>query len=181
MRFKILASLMAVAAAAACNEASNVTTGPDFKPGVPGTGASNFGTATASIVSNGRLRVDFTQGGVGNNNVDYTLTADATIVWGCINGGSNHPRAANKESFESSVEGGGSFEPRNGQISGAIFAPGLNQTAPSDDQPTEFSCPSGQTAVFFSVAYENIVLTNTIAGNSTDPTPDPISRVFFQP
>jgi hypothetical protein len=116
-----------------------------------------------------RLGRQLDERGLGNENVDYTLTADATALYACLNRGGNHPQAANKEAFEGQVSGGGSFEPKNGRVvaslaTGPLLAP-------------QFTCPSGQQRVLAAVSYTNIVLTDTSNGVSTA-VPD-ASRIFF--
>jgi hypothetical protein len=131
--------------------------------------APKFHRATSSVNDDGALVVSFDERGLGNDNIDYTLTADATALYACINGGGKHPQAANKEAFEGQVAGGGSFEPKNGRVVASLTAGPL--LAPS------FTCPPGQTRVLAAVTYTNIVLTDTTNGVSTD-VPD-ASRTFF--
>jgi hypothetical protein len=131
--------------------------------------APKFHSATSSVNNGGALVVNFDERGLGNENVDYTLTADATALYACLNRGGNHPQAANKEAFEGQVSGGGSFEPKNGRVvaslaTGPLLAP-------------QFTCPSGQQRVLAAVSYTNIVLTDTSNGVSTA-VPD-ASRIFF--
>jgi hypothetical protein len=131
--------------------------------------APKFHAATSSVNNDGALVVNFDERGLGNENIDYTLTADATALYACINGGGKHPQAANKEAFEGQVSGGGSFEPKNGRVvaslaTGPLLAP-------------QFTCPNGQRRVLAAVTYTNIVLTDTTNGAST-PVAD-ASRVFF--
>jgi hypothetical protein len=128
-----------------------------------------FHSAVSSVNNDGALVVSFDERGLGNANVDYTLTADATALYACINGGGKHPQAANKEAFEGQVSGGASFEPKNGRVSADITAGPL--LAP------QFTCPKGQRRVLAAVTYTNIVLTDTTNGVSTA-VPD-ASRTFF--
>jgi hypothetical protein len=131
--------------------------------------APQFKAATSSVNNAGALVVSFDERGLGNENVDYTLTADATALYACINGGGKHPQAANKEAFEGQVSGGGSFEPKNGRVVASLTAGPL--LAP------QFTCPPGQRRVLAAVTYTNIVLTDTTNNVSTD-VPD-ASRIFF--
>ena len=39
---------------------------------------------------------------------------DATTTYACINGGDNHPKAANKATVQGQVSAGGSFQAKNG-------------------------------------------------------------------
>jgi hypothetical protein len=131
--------------------------------------APKFHAATSSVNNDGALVVSFDERGLGNENIDYTVTADATALYACINGGGKHPQAANKESFEGQVSGGGSFEPKNGRVVADLTAGPL--LAP------QFTCPSGQRRVLAAVSYTNIVLTDITNGVSTSVAD--ASRVFF--
>lgn len=131
--------------------------------------APKFHSATSSVDNTGALVVSFDERGLGNDNVDYTLTADATALFACINGGGKNPSAANKQAFEGQVTGGASFEPKNGRVVASIVAGPL--LAP------EFTCPPGQRRVLAAVSYTQIVLTDVTNGAST-PVPD-ASRTFF--
>lgn len=131
--------------------------------------APKFHSATSSVNNAGALVVDFDERGLGNENVDYTVTADATAVYACLNRGGNHPEAANKETINAEVSAAGSFEPKNGRVVASLTA-GPPSTG-------GFSCPSGQRLVLASVSYTNIVLTDT-TNNVTTSVPD-ASRTFF--
>ena len=117
----------------------------------------------------GALTVSFDERGLGNENVDYVLTADATAVFACINGGGNHPEAANKETINSEVSANGTFEVKNGRVQASLTA--------GPPSAGSFSCPKGQRLVLASVTYTNIVLTDTTNGVSTS-IPN-TSRTFF--
>ncbi|NYJ04024.1 hypothetical protein [Petropleomorpha daqingensis] len=129
-----------------------------------------FHSADSSVNSSGALVVSFDERGLGNGNIDYTLTADATAVYACINGGGNHPQAANKEAVEGQVSTGGSFASKNGRVVASLT------TGPLQDP--SFTCPSGQRRVLASVSYTNIVLTDTT--NNVSTTVADASRTFFQ-
>lgn len=131
--------------------------------------APKFHSATSSVNNAGALVVDFDERGLGNENVDYTVTADATAVYACLNRGGNHPEAANKETINAEVSAAGSFEPKNGRVVASLTA-GPPSTG-------GFSCPSGQRLVLASVSYTNIVLTDT-TNNVTTSVPG-ASRTFF--
>ena len=117
------------------------------------TEGAHFMSATDSVNSSGALVVAFDEAGLGNGNIDYTLSADATALYACINGGGQHPHAANKESFAGQVSGGDTFQARNGRVRASLTTGPL--AAPS------FHCPSGQTRVLAAVSYSNILLTDT--------------------
>jgi hypothetical protein len=131
--------------------------------------AAKFHSATSSVNNDGALVVSWDERGLGNENIDYTLTADATAVYACINRGGNHPEAANKETVNGDVSAGGSFEPRNGRVQASLMAGPISAGA--------FSCPGGQRLVLASVSYTNIVLTDTT--NNTSTTVPDASRTFF--
>jgi hypothetical protein len=131
--------------------------------------APKFHAAASAVNNDGALVASWDERGLGNDNVDYTLTADAEAVYACINRGGNHPEAANKETINAEVSANGSFEPKNGRIQASLTA--------GPPSAGDFSCPGGQRLVLASVAYTNIVLTDTTNG-VTAALPD-ASRVFL--
>jgi len=141
---------------------------------VPATAAwangAHFHSADAVVDSSGALVVSLDERGLGNDNIDYTLTADASAVYACINGGGNHPQATNKETVNVEVSAAASFEPRNGRVRASLSA--------GPPSAGSFSCPSGQHLELASVAYAGVVLTDQTNGVSVA-LPD-TSRVFFE-
>jgi hypothetical protein len=125
------------------------------------TSGAHFFSASGSILDNGQLAVSFDESGLGQQTVNYTLSGNADYLWGCINGGSNHPQATNKETESTPVSSNTSFEPKNGRVQATIITPA---TAP--EPPSTFSCPSGQTLVLASATYTGVVLTDTTNGVS---------------
>lgn len=121
--------------------------------------APHFHSAKSSVTNAGALVVSFDERGLGNDNVTYALTANATALYACINRGGKNPSAANKRSFEGQVAGGGTFEVKNGRVVESITVNPLS--AP------DFTCPGGQRRVLASVSYTNIVLRDTTNGVST--------------
>jgi hypothetical protein len=121
-------------------------------------GAHFMHDTTDSLASNGALLVNIDEAGVGNQDVTYTLTTDATATYACINGGGNHPKAANKATFASALTGGGTFSPTNGRITASLSVGAIG--------PGTFSCPGGQTLVLAAVSYSNVVLRDTTNGVS---------------
>ena len=119
------------------------------------------GSATSSVNNDGALVVGFDERGLGNLNVNYTLTANATALYACINGGGKNPSAANKQAFEGQVSGSASIEPKNGRVVASITAGPL--LAP------QFACPNGQRRVPGGRHLQDIVLTDTSNGVSTGP------------
>lgn len=131
--------------------------------------APKFFSATSSVNAAGALVVSFDERGLGNENIDYTLTADATATYACINGGGKNPSAANKRTVQGQVSGGGSFESKNGRVLGTLKTGPLSAGG--------FSCPPGQRLVLAAVSYSNVVLTDTTNGVTTS-VPDG-SRTFL--
>ena len=131
--------------------------------------AAKFHSAVGSVNNGGALVVSFDERGLGLDNIDYTLAAQATALYACINGGGQHPQAANKEAFQGSVSGAASFAVKNGRVVADITAGPLLEPS--------FTCPSGQKRVLAAVTYTGIVLTDVTNGTSVS-VPD-TSRVFF--
>ena len=131
----------------------------------------HFVRASDSVNNAGSLVVSFKEAGLGNNQlISYTSHANATAVYACINGGGNHPRAANKETVSGPVSASGTFSSgQNGQISQSLTAgpPG----------PGSFSCPPGQRLELASVSYTGVSITDTT--NSTTENLANVSRTFF--
>jgi hypothetical protein len=133
------------------------------------TEGAHFMSSSSSVNDSGALVVNWDEAGLGNANIDYTLDADATALYACINNGGHNPKASNKRSFSGSVSSGGSFQAKNGRVQASLTAGPL--TEPS------FTCPNGQTRVLAQVTYTNIVLTDTtndVVENVAD-----ASRCFF--
>jgi hypothetical protein len=137
--------------------------------GPPQTSGAHFMSATGSVNASGALVVAFDEAGVGTSSITYSLNADATAVYACINGGNNHPKAANKETINGDVTGGATFEPKHGRVTGSVSAGPISAGS--------FSCPSGQRLVLASVSYTNIVLTDT--QNNVSVAIADTSRIFL--
>jgi hypothetical protein len=160
-RFALLALAVATAALAFGAGTATATSGAHF-----------FHKASKSSVSDsGALVVSWDEAGVGQQRVNYILTADASATYACINGGGNHPKAANKQDFNGPVgspETG--FQPENGRVQGTLSVGPLSSGS--------FSCPSGQTLELACVGYTNITLTDT-TNNVVETFPN-ASRTFLQ-
>src|SRR5262245_17383486 len=134
------------------------------------TNGAHFFSATGSVADNGALQVSWDEAGVGNAQVNYTLTADSTATYACINGGGNHPSARNKQSVAGPLSSPSTgFQPENGRVTvtNAISVGPLAST---------LTCPSGQTFVLACVSYTNIHLnddTNSVTADIAD-----VSRTF---
>lgn len=115
----------------------------------------HFVSTSAEFQGSGpNLNVNFKEAGLGNNQlINYTASADATAVYACINGGGNHPKAANKETVSGPVSASGTFSSgKNGTVSAT-----LTLTPPG---PGSFTCPSGQKLVLADVSYTNVKITD---------------------
>ena len=134
------------------------------------TSGAHFFSATGSVNNSGALVVSWDEAGVGQQQINYVLTADSTATYACLNGGGNHPKAANKATFAGPLTSPSvGFLPQNGRVVGSISVGPLSAGS--------FSCPSGQTLVLASVSYTNILLTDTTNHISTSVADT--SRTFF--
>lgn len=155
MRFIRLIPIAALAFAVACSDSTTDPNGPSLTKSNPGSGASTWDFANVSVNSAGALVISFKVHGVGNNDVTFTLSGTARTVYGCINGGSNHPKAANKEGTTTTFSTQFTFDPTNG---------GIETTATFPVPGTTLACPSGQDLFLISVRYFGLSFTNTTAG-----------------
>jgi hypothetical protein len=134
------------------------------------TSGAHFFSATGSVNNSGALVVSWDEAGVGQQQVNYVLTADSTATYACLNGGGNHPKAANKASFAGPLASPNTgFQPLNGRVQGSLSVGPISADG--------FSCPSGQRLVLASVSYTNILLTDTTNNVSTSVADT--SRTFF--
>ena len=127
------------------------------------TSGAHFFSATSSVVlsgsQQGALQVSWDEAGVGQSQVDYTLHADASATYACINGGGNHPKAANKQSVNGPLDVPATpFLSENGRVVGSLTTGPL---------ASNLTCPNGQTFVLACVSYSNIVLTDITNNVST--------------
>lgn len=133
----------------------------------------HFITAGAAFQGSGpNLVVTFKEAGLGNNQlINYTASANATAEYACINGGGNHPKAANKETVSSPVSASGTFSSgKNGNVSASLTL--------SPPGPGSFSCPPGQTMVLGYVSYTNVAITDT-TNNVSQSITGTYSRTFY--
>ena len=134
------------------------------------TSGAHFKSASGSVNNSGALVVSFDESGVGQQQVNYTLNVTtASATYACINGGGNHPKAANKETHSSSLTAEAAFNPTNGRVKASI------STGPVS--AGSFSCPGGQRLVLASVSYSGITLTDTT--NSVTASVADTSTTFF--
>ena len=113
----------------------------------------HFIRASGSLESNGALTVSFKEAGLGTNQlIDYTLTADATATYVCVNRGGANPSAQNKTTVSGPVIATGTFNSgKNGQVTASLTV---------SPPPSDISCPPGQSLELASVTYTNVVLTD---------------------
>jgi hypothetical protein len=121
--------------------------------------AAKFHAVSSSVANNGALVVSFDERGVGEGDIDYTLSADASALWACVNGGGKNPSAANKRSVDGEVSAAGSFEAKNGRVQASLSAGPIG--------PGDFACPNGQRLVLAAVTYSNIELCDVTNGSCT--------------
>ena len=114
----------------------------------------HFIRASGNLNANGSLTVSFKEAGLGTNqNIDYTLTADATATYVCVNRGGANPSAQNKTTVAGPVSASGTFNSgKNGQVTASLTV---------NPPPSDISCPPGQSLQLASVSYTNVVLTDT--------------------
>jgi hypothetical protein len=116
----------------------------------------HFVSADASVGSAGALTVSFDETGLGNGNVNYTLTGQGAAVYACFNHGGKNPAATNKVGPSALDPTSATFRAKNGRVQGSLTS------QPPD--PGTFTCPSGQDTVLACVKYTNVVLTDTTNG-----------------
>jgi hypothetical protein len=76
----------------------------------------HFLRADVTSVTSNSITVSFKEAGLGNSQNTVNITLSGTVE--CINPGSKHPKAANKEGFAVS----GTFNVSNGQATGSLTA-----------------------------------------------------------
>jgi hypothetical protein len=157
---KSLVAISIAVAALAFSAAASATSGAHF-----------FHKASVSSINDdGALVVSWDEAGLGQDTVNYTLSADASATYACINGGGNHPQASNKETFNGPLSSPNTgFQPENGRVQGTLSVGPLSSDG--------FSCPNGQELRLACVSYTNITLTDTT--NNVVETFRDASRTFI--
>jgi hypothetical protein len=134
------------------------------------TSGAHFFSASGSVADNGALQVSWDEAGVGNAQVNYTLSAQSSATYACINGGGNHPKAANKQSVNGPLSSPNTgFNPINGRVT-------VTNGISVGPLPSTLVCPSGQTFVLACVSYTGITLTDTT--NNVTANIANVSRTF---
>lgn len=120
---------------------------------------AHFISASGTVNSDGSLTVNFKEAGLGTNqNIDYSLTAQGTVTWVCVNKGGANPSAQNKTTVNGPVSATGTFNSgKNGNVTASLTV----QPPPSD-----ITCPKGQVLELASASYTGVTLTDTTNGIS---------------
>ncbi len=132
----------------------------------------HFINVSASINSGGSLIVGWKEAGLGNNLlIHYDAGADSSAIYACINGGGNHPKAANKETVSGPLYAGGDFPSgKNGNVTASLPLGPLGAGA--------FSCPSGQKLMIAKVVYTNVSLWDRTNNIPAPILPGPYCKQF---
>jgi hypothetical protein len=114
----------------------------------------HFISASGTVNSDGSLTVNFKEAGLGTNqNISYTLSADGTATWVCVNKGGANPSAQNKTTVNGPVSASGTFSSgKNGNVTASLTV---------QPPPSNISCPNGQRLELASASYTNVTLTDT--------------------
>src|SRR6266852_735514 len=99
------------------------------------------GTVHISLDTSGADICDLTAGpidesGLGNPNVTYTLSANATLGKACQNNGGNFPSDPKKNCGAGGVAGDATFAIKNGRVRNAFVTVDISQ-----EVPVPLSCP----------------------------------------
>lgn len=118
----------------------------------PTVSASPSLRANGALNPNGSLAVNFTEAGLGaNQSIDYALTADARATYVCVK--TDGHKAQTKTTVAGPVDASGTFDSgKNGDVTASLTG---------SPPPSDISCPPKQTLELASVAYVNVVLTDT--------------------
>jgi hypothetical protein len=119
----------------------------------------HFISASASLNADGTLTGSFKEAGLGTNqNIDYTLSADGTATYVCVNKGGANPSAQNKTTVNGPVSASGTFASgKNGNVIGSLTV---------SPPPSNISCPKGQSLELASASYDNVTITDDTNGIS---------------
>jgi hypothetical protein len=114
----------------------------------------HFISASAALNNDGTLSASFKEAGLGTNqNINYTLSADGTATYVCVNKGGANPSAQNKTTVNGPVSASGTFNSgKNGNVIGSLTV---------SPPPSDISCPKGQSLELASASYANVTITDT--------------------
>jgi len=131
--------------------------------GVPAAHATSphFVNASDTINNDGTLTASFKEAGLGSNqNIDYTLSADGSATWVCVNKGGSNPSASNKTTVAGPVSASGTFNSgKNGNVTASLTV---------SPPPADITCPNGQKLQLAQASYTNVVITDTTNNVSAD-------------
>ncbi|MGH8837139.1 MAG: hypothetical protein ACRDWG_19410 [Actinomycetes bacterium] len=168
------AAAVAVVAGLASPAYANFPHFRDASVSLAGSSLATADTSASSVSLSAELPdllFTWTEVGLGSANVVYRLETVVTATFGCVNGGTNRPKASNKTTvtapLQTTVE---LAADRNGRITGSVL---LDTGSVS---PTDFSCPTGQTQAALSATFTNNTITDTT--NGVTATDDDISVTF---
>ena len=132
----------------------------------------HFTRAASALDNDGNLVVAWKEAGLGDNvSISYTMSADATATYQCLNRGGNCPAAANKQDVAGPVGATGTFSSgKNGSITASLTA---------EPPPTTLVCPGNQVVRLQQVSFSNIALRDDTNGISAAVSPTSVSATFF--
>ena len=138
-----------------------------------GAGTASARTTAAAPASLPDLRFTWTEVGLGNADVTYEASASVTATFGCVNGGSNRPKATNKTTVTAPIGAQGTLvADQNGRINGSL------DVDTSNVAPVGMACPPGQVLTAVSATFTQIMLTdvtNNVSVTAPDITVDLLS------
>jgi len=111
----------------------------------------------------GSLSVKFKEAGLGTNQlINYTVGAQGTATWVCVNNGGGNPSAQNKTTVNGPVSASGAFDSgKNGNVTASLTV---------QPPPSNISCPKGQKLQLASASYTDVSIADTTNG-ITEPIP----------
>lgn len=167
-----LIGVCAVGLAMASGPSANAKNFPHFQQfsvtTVDSAGVASARTTAAAPTSLPDLRFSWTEVGLGNVDVTYRASAVVTATFGCVNGGSNRPKATNKTTVTAPVTQDVPLSADdNGRVNGTVDLDTAGVV------PVGQSCPSGQVLAAVSVSFTQITLTdvtNNVSATAADIT-----------
>jgi hypothetical protein len=132
---------------------------------------TNFTKVSAEVVGDS-LNISFSESGLKPGTTNFTATAKASAVYGCMNNGGVIPQGQNKRMLlDGTVIGRTSFTAKGTVLNGTIKVP--------PPMAKTIQCPPGQTVVCASIAYHGIQVTDT-TNNVAIPVPGLFMKVLHQ-
>jgi hypothetical protein len=118
------------------------------------------------------LLFTWTEVGLGKVDVTYDASAVVTATFGCVNGGSNQPKATNKTTITAPVSATVQLSADdNGRIAGSL------DLDTAGVEPVGLDCPSGQVLMAISASFTQITLTDVT--NHVSVTADDITVILL--